>query len=79
MLDLTQILTFLLGIDVWLVAKGLALFGVFIYLLFALIIVRQVNLMLDTLEVELEGLIRLVAWLHLILVLAIFVFGIVYL
>jgi hypothetical protein len=79
MLDLTQILTFLLGINIWLVAKGLALLAIFLYLLFSLIIVRQVNLMLDTLEVELEGLIRLVAWVHLLLVIGVLVFGTVYL
>lgn len=78
-MDLIPILNFLLAINVWSIAKALILFGVFLYFIFALVIIRQVNLMLDTLEVELEGLIRLIAWLHLILVVVVLVFGMVYL
>ena len=78
-MNLIPILNLLLGIEVWQIAKALILFSVFLYLIFALVIIRQVSLMLDTLEVELEGLIKFIAWLHLILVVVVLVFGIVYL
>lgn len=78
-MNLIPILNLLLGIEVWQIAKALILFSVFLYLVFALVIIRQVSLMLDTLEVELEGLIKFIAWLHLLLVVVVFVFGIVYL
>lgn len=74
-----QILAFILSLSVWQVVKAAALLGVLLYLFFALVIVRQVSLMLDALAVELEGLIRAVAWIHLLLVVGVFVFGLVYL
>lgn len=74
-----QILKAILGLDVWQVAKGVFLFGVLLYLIFAVVIIRQVSLMLDALEVELEGLIRGVAWIHLLLVVGVFIFGLIYL
>lgn len=74
-----RILAILLGLDIWQVAKVFVLFGILLYLVFALVIVRQVNLMLESLEVELEWLIKLIAWLHLFLVIGVLVFGIIYL
>lgn len=74
-----KILNFFLSLDIWQVVKGFVLFGILLYLFFALVIVRQVNLMLNSLEVELEPLIKLIAWLHLFMVIGVFVFGILYL
>lgn len=62
----------LFGISILLIGKIFALIGLTIYIIFALVVVRQVNLMVTTLEVGLEALIKLVAWAHLIF--AIFVF-----
>lgn len=56
----------LLGISIWFVAKIFAIFGLFIYLVFALVVVRQVKLMTDTLEVGFEFPIRILAYAHLI-------------
>lgn len=74
-----QFVNTILGLDIWQVAKVVFLFGILLYLVFALVIIRQVNLMLTALEVEVEWLIKLVAWIHLFLVIGVFVFGVIYL
>lgn len=62
----------LFGISILLVAKIFALIGLGIYIVFALVVVKQVSLMVATIEVGFEFLIKLVAWAHLIF--AVFVF-----
>lgn len=47
-----------------------AIVGLVLYLVFALVVLRQVKLMTDTLEVGFEGPILAAAWLHLILAFA---------
>ncbi len=54
------------------VAKIFFLVGLGIYIVFAAVVVRQVGLMTDTVEVGFEGIIKLIAWVHLLF--AIFVF-----
>jgi hypothetical protein len=61
-----------LGITFLVVGKIFALIGLAIYIIFALVVVRQVGLMTDTIEVGFEFVIKLVAWAHLLF--AIFVF-----
>ncbi|MEK7550961.1 MAG: DUF5657 family protein [Patescibacteria group bacterium] len=60
------------GISILVIAKIFALIGLGIYIIFALVIVRQVNLMVATIEVGFEFFIKIIAWAHLIF--AIFVF-----
>ena len=74
-----QILKFFVNFDVWQIVKFVFLFGVVLYLVFAVVVIRQVKLMLDSLEVELEFLIRLIAWLYLFLVVGVLIVGIIYL
>lgn len=62
----------ILGVSVWLIAKIAALILLGIYLVFALVIVRQVQLMTDTIEVGFEVPIRLFSYLHLIFAILIF-------
>jgi hypothetical protein len=59
------------GVKVFFILGGL------IYLGFAIVIVRQVNLMTKTLNVELENLIRFIAWSHLLLVIMMMLLGII--
>ncbi len=61
-----------LGIPVLLIAKIFALIGLGLYIVFALVVVKQVSLMVATIEVGLEFWIKLVAYMH--LAFAIFVF-----
>ena len=56
----------ILGTSVWLVAKIFVLFALVIYVVFAAIVVRQVQLMNETLEVGLEKPILSLAVAHLI-------------
>ena len=74
-----QILKFFVDFDVWQIVKFVFLFGVVLYLVFAVVVIRQVKLMLDSLEIELEFLIRLIAWLYLFLIIGVFIVGILYL
>lgn len=50
---------------VWDVIKVFVLILMGLYIIFATVIVRQVNLMTHTLSLGLESTIKLVAWLHL--------------
>ena len=62
----------ILGISVWLVAKIAALILLGMYLIFALVVVRQVQLMTDTIAVGFEVPIRLFSYLHLIFAVLVF-------
>ncbi len=62
----------LFGISVLLIGKIFALIGLAIYIVFALVVLKQVYLMVSTIEVGFEFFIKLTAWAHLIF--AIFVF-----
>jgi hypothetical protein len=59
-----------------LMVKILFLIGLAFYIIFALVVVRQVNHMTDTLEVGFETPVRLLALLHLLFVLGTFVLAI---
>lgn len=61
------------GISIWLIAKIAALILLALYLVFALVVVRQVQLMTDTVEVGFEGPIRAFSYLHLIFAVIIFI------
>jgi len=56
----------ILNISIWLIAKIIALILLGMYLIFALVVVRQVQLMTSTVEVGFESPIRLFSYLHLI-------------
>jgi len=62
----------MIGISVLLIGKVFALVALGIYIVFALVVVKQVGLMTKTIEVGLEVLIKLIAWAH--LAFAVFVF-----
>lgn len=61
------------GQPLWVVFKSLALIGLVIYIIFALVVIRQVNKMTDTLAVGFEAEVRFVAIVHFILALATFI------
>ena len=60
------------GTPIWLMVKIAVLIGLIIYIIFAFVIVKQVNLMTDTLELGQERIIRTLSYAHFIF--AIFVF-----
>jgi hypothetical protein len=54
-----------LGISFLSVIKTFIIFANFIYIVFAIVVVRQVKLMTDTLELGYEGFIKMISYLHL--------------
>lgn len=57
---------------VMLILKGAILLSLTLYFVFALVVVRQVALMTDTVHVGLEKEVKILAWLHLIFVIVVF-------
>lgn len=64
-------------ISVWIIAKIFALIALGLYLVFALVIIKQVSLMIKTIEVGYEFFIKLIAWAHLAFAIFVFVSAIV--
>ena len=62
----------ILEISIWLVAKVFVLIAFFLYIIFSVVVVRQVELMTSTLEVGFETQLKLLSYLH--LAFAVFVF-----
>lgn len=56
-----------------LIIKIFALFGMSVYSIFALVVVKQVNHMTDTLEVGFETPLRIIAFAHFLLALGVLV------
>jgi len=52
-------------INVWLIAKIFTLLLLGMYLVFSLVVVRQVKMMTDTLQLGFESLAKTLSWLHL--------------
>ncbi len=66
----------LIGITVWAAAKIFVLLALAIYIIFALVVIKQIGLMLSTLEMGLGLVIRFVGWGHLLFAVGIFILAI---
>lgn len=66
---MTDFLYEAIGISIWSVAKVAVIFALFVYVLFAVIVVRQVKLMGKTLNGNLNLPLRIISWIHLLLAL----------
>lgn len=75
-LSAEQILRFLLSISVWSVAKILVCFALLLYLVFAIVVLRQISLMIETLNGQLELPLKAIALLHLFGAILVFVLAI---
>ena len=73
---MTQVLP-ILGVVAFLISKVLVLFALVLYAIFAFVVLRQIQLMTDTLEVGFEAPIRLLGISHLIFSLVIFVLALI--
>lgn len=69
-MNLEDLTSFNLAQGVWYGMEALVIVGLSLYIIFAFVVVRQVNQMTDTLEVGFEGPIRFAAWLHFLFALA---------
>lgn len=56
----------ILGIQIWVIIKILSIILLGMYLIFSLVVVRQVKLMTDTLQLGFESFARFLAYAHLI-------------
>jgi hypothetical protein len=61
-----QLIQLIMGIQIWQVVKIIVCFSLLFYVIFAFVIIRQVNLMTDTVKLSLEWLIKAIAFAHLI-------------
>lgn len=61
-----------LGISIWLIAKIFVLIALFLYILFALVVIRQVKLMTETLRIGLEFPLKTASCLHLAFAIIVF-------
>lgn len=66
----------LVNISIWFIVKIFFIVGLVIYNIFALVVLKQANIMTQTLNVGLELPIKLIAILHLIFALSILIFAI---
>lgn len=66
-----------LGFTIWAVVKILILIFLAIYIIFALVLIKQVTLMTTTLEVGFETQLKLLSYLHFLFAIAVFAFAII--
>ena len=66
----------ILTLTIWPVIKIFVLIFLAIYIVFAFVVMRQVQLMTATLAVGFEGQLKFLAFLHLLFAIAVLVFGI---
>ncbi len=67
----------IIGPSLWLIVKILFLVPMAVYLIFAVVIIKQVNLMVSTLEVGFEVPIKAIAWGHLLFALGTFILALI--
>lgn len=63
----------LIGISIWLIVKIFFLIALVIYLIFALVVIKQVNIMTDTLDLNFEVPVKILALAHFFFALAVLV------
>lgn len=74
-----NLLTGTLGIDTWLIVKTMFMIGMGLYLVFGLVIIRQVGHMTKTLRVGFETPLRIFALIHFLASVCLFVIALLYL
>lgn len=68
---------FTLGVSIWGIAKVFVLFALFLYFVFALVVVRQIQLMTDTLTVGFETPVKILGFVHLIFSILVFIIALI--
>lgn len=66
----------LLGVDLWFVAKIFCLIGLFVYLIFSFVVVRQVKLMTEVVSGVLGMPLKFIAWLFFLFSLFVFIIAV---
>jgi hypothetical protein len=75
---MNELIAALINFDFWSLGKIFVLIGLFVYLVFAFIVVRQVKLMTQVISGLLTGFLRAVAWAFFLFSLGIFVFTLIF-
>lgn len=65
--------------NIWEITKLVVLLGLIFYLVFAVVVIRQVQLMTRTVTGELDHVVRVVAWVHFVIACSIFVLALMFL
>ena len=65
------------GISIWLVAKAFVLLALAMYIVFSLVVIRQIRLMLETVDMGLNLPIRLIGWGYFLFAVGIFVIALI--
>ncbi|MBI3397611.1 hypothetical protein HY045_04000 [Candidatus Woesebacteria bacterium] len=65
------------GFSIWGIVKVFVLIALLIYTIFAFVVVKQVNLMSRTVQINLSGLLKIVGYIHLIFAVLLFIFAFV--
>lgn len=72
-----SIITVASGISVWFILKIVAIVLLSMYLIFALVVVRQIKMMTGTLQLGYEGLAKMFGYLHLFFAVLVLLFAII--
>jgi len=67
----------IVGSSIWFVAKIAILIFLLMYVIFAVVVQRQVHLMIQTLDIGFDKAIKLIAALHLILAIGVFILSLI--
>lgn len=77
-MNLTDITAFLTsGAFATIIAKGIVVLLLLFYLIFALVMVRQVSIMMEVVEVPVSPILRLTLYLHVALVILVLLFALI--
>lgn len=80
MTPIETIIFFLINnVSIWLVAKIFILFALILYLVFSIMVIKEVDLMNKTITGVYNLPIKLIAWLHLLLALSVFIVALIFL
>lgn len=63
----------IVGISIWLIVKIFFLVGLLVYLVFAFVVLRQINIMNETLDVGFEVPVRILGYVHFFFVIALII------
>ncbi len=66
-----------IGLSLWFFAKVAVLFGLLIYIIFTVVVIKQVNLMTATLELGHEREVKIISVLHLVFAVLVFLLALV--
>ena len=67
----------LVGLPIWGLVKIFVVIAIFLYIAFALVVVRQVQLMVDTLEVGFERPLKFLSVMHLLFAISVLIFALI--